>query len=226
MSSGGVTAQPDHSFSYDESSKNAAPVLGGPCCGPAPSDSTSAFTYDASPGVVWKCAAIQSGSGSSPTGCGQTRVTTLGHIYDLYRPLIAPNSLLDDLRACRSFSADTVALMADSSTKPISEVGAGDWVLAESPEPGERGPREVVRSLPHVDEFVVLETSVGSVVTTEDHLYWNCTEAAWQESQGLGVCLIRSSLARQFHSSRLTPGGSVKKRPFLSGLRNSWQIDG
>ncbi len=82
-----------------------------------------------------------------------------------------------------SFSAATEVLMADGTTKPISQVKVGDFVLAEDPETGERGAREVIASLPHTDLLVVLRTGSGEIVTTEDHHFWNATDQQWQESQ-------------------------------------------
>ncbi len=38
----------------------------------------------------------------------------------------------------RSFSGDTLVLMADGSKKPIDEVEVGDWVVATDPETGEQ----------------------------------------------------------------------------------------
>lgn len=86
--------------------------------------------------------------------------------------------------AC-SFSADTEVLMADGSRRPISEVEVGDEVLATDPETGETGARRVDATLPHTDDLLTLETSAGTITTTEDHPYWNETDAEWQEAQDL-----------------------------------------
>lgn len=91
----------------------------------------------------------------------------------------------DAVRAACSFSADTGVLMADGSRRPIAEVDVGDEVLATDPETGETGPREVVATLPHTDDLLTLHTSAGEVTTTEDHRYWNVTDAEWQEAQEL-----------------------------------------
>ena len=66
--------------------------------------------------------------------------------------------------------------MADGTTKPISEVEVGDWVLAEDPETGERGPRRVTH----------LWMPLGhDVATTEDHPFWNATDGEWQRADAL-----------------------------------------
>ena len=94
--------------------------------------------------------------------------------------------VIDDvLTACRSFSADTGVLMADGTTTPIAEVAVGDEVLALNPETGRRAAQVVLRTLPHLDNLLVLETTAGPVWTTEDHLFWNVTDGEWQESQEL-----------------------------------------
>ncbi len=87
--------------------------------------------------------------------------------------------------ATGSFSGSTPVLLADGTTKPISQVRVGDLVLATDPTSGTTGARVVVATLPHVDALLTLRTSAGEIVTTEDHEYWNVTESSWQESQDL-----------------------------------------
>jgi intein/homing endonuclease len=75
--------------------------------------------------------------------------------------------------------------LANGTRVPISEVKEGDYVYATDPETGESGPREVLATLPHTDQLLILRTSSGEIVTTEDHRYWNATDQEWQESQDL-----------------------------------------
>jgi hypothetical protein len=84
-----------------------------------------------------------------------------------------------------SFGGDTRVLMADGSTKPISEIEVGDEVMATDPDTGETGSREVTATLPHSDQLLSLELTSGDVTTTEDHRFWNNTDHAWQESRDL-----------------------------------------
>jgi len=93
----------------------------------------------------------------------------------------------DVAKACglRSFSAETPVLMADGSTKPISEVQVGDMVVAEDPVTGVRGARVVTHLWAHVDELVDLVTEAGSVRTTEDHPFWNESDREWQWANGI-----------------------------------------
>ncbi len=79
-----------------------------------------------------------------------------------------------------SFSAGTEVLMADQKTKPISEVGVGDWVYAWDPETGEEGPRQVTHTWEHTDVLYDLRVEGGILVGTEDHPFWNATDQAWQ----------------------------------------------
>ena len=72
-----------------------------------------------------------------------------------------------------SFSGDTEVLMADGSSKPISEVEAGDRVYAADPETGESGTRAVTRTWLHRDTVVDLDLGGSVVTTTEDHPFWN-----------------------------------------------------
>jgi hypothetical protein len=58
---------------------------------------------------------------------------------------------------------------------------------AAAPVTGETGAREVLATLPHVDQLLSLRTSDGEIVTTEDHRYWNATDREWQQSQDLDL---------------------------------------
>lgn len=100
----------------------------------------------------------------------------------------APRSVADDLvgAAC-SFSAGTTVVMADGSRKAIADVEVGDYVLAEDPETGERGPRRVTHVWKHEDTVVDLEIDGDLVTTTEDHPFWNVTDGEWQQAQDLDV---------------------------------------
>jgi len=84
-----------------------------------------------------------------------------------------------------SFSAETQVLMADGSTKPISEIRIGDRVIAFDPETGERGDRVVSRLWVHDDVLVDLHVGGGSIKTTEDHPFWNQTDGEWQQASNL-----------------------------------------
>jgi len=101
----------------------------------------------------------------------------------------APTGKLDDVvRLACSFSAETGVLMADgTTTKSISQIEIGDWVLAEDPETGERGARQVTRLWVHEDTLVDLEINGVDVTTTEDHPFWNATDTEWQRADALDV---------------------------------------
>ncbi len=87
-------------------------------------------------------------------------------------------------KAC-SFGGETLVLMADGSTKPISEIEPGDMVLAQDPETGEIGARRVTDAWVHDDDLVRLEIDGDVVRTTEDHPFWNDTDKQWQRADQL-----------------------------------------
>jgi hypothetical protein len=95
------------------------------------------------------------------------------------------NSLGRKLFGACSFSGDTPVLMADGTSKPISEIKVGDEVLATDPETGESGAREVTRLWVHDDEVVKLEVNDDELITTEDHPFWNATDQQWQRADEL-----------------------------------------
>lgn len=89
-------------------------------------------------------------------------------------------------RALCSFDADTRVLMADGTTKPISEVEPGDHVLATDPVTGEHGARQVTHTWVHDDVLIDLELADGhAITTTEDHPFWNHTDQQWQTAETL-----------------------------------------
>ena len=82
-----------------------------------------------------------------------------------------------------SFSGDTEVLMADGTTRPIAEIVLGEYVWAHDPESGETGAREVIGVWPHKDLLLEYVIGEGSVITTEDHHFWNVTDDEWQETR-------------------------------------------
>jgi RHS repeat-associated protein len=85
----------------------------------------------------------------------------------------------------RSFTGDTLVLMADGTKKPISEIKVGDEVLAADPETGEQGPHRVTALFEHPDEVVDLDVDGQIVTTTEDHPFWNATDQRFEEAKDL-----------------------------------------
>ncbi len=94
--------------------------------------------------------------------------------------------LADTARVACSFTGDTQVLMADHSTKPISQVKPGDQVLATNPQTGEQGPRTVTALIVHQDTVVELALADGSVVsTTHNHRFYDTTDKAWETADQL-----------------------------------------
>ncbi|MEV4283405.1 polymorphic toxin-type HINT domain-containing protein [Actinoplanes xinjiangensis] len=87
----------------------------------------------------------------------------------------------------KSFDGDTQVLMADGSTKKISELRVGDWVLATDPETGESGPRQIKATWVHDDDLYVMNIDGHPLITTEDHPFWNETDRQWQEAEKIDV---------------------------------------
>ncbi|MCW6005385.1 hypothetical protein K1W54_12445 [Micromonospora sp. CPCC 205371] len=106
--------------------------------------------------------------------------------------------LIDGVRAACSFSADTHVLMADGTTKPISEIKVGDQVLAADPETGQQEPRTVTQLWFHEDTLKGLQVNDHVIETTEDHPFWNADDGRWQPAGSLdsGDLLITKTGAR------------------------------
>ncbi|WP_460707504.1 polymorphic toxin-type HINT domain-containing protein [Myceligenerans halotolerans] len=92
-------------------------------------------------------------------------------------------------QACRakSFSGDTLVLMADGTHKPIEEVKVGDEVIATDPETGEQGAREVTHVWVHQDDLFEFEVEGELIVTTEDHPFWSVTDESWERTEQLAL---------------------------------------
>ena len=100
-----------------------------------------------------------------------------------------------------SFSGDTLVLMADGTTTPISQIQPGDLVWATDPETGTSTAEEVLAIWVHQDTLINLaltaegqlanpadpSTTVGltTIVTTADHPFWNHTDQQWQPATSL-----------------------------------------
>ncbi|MFV2126354.1 polymorphic toxin-type HINT domain-containing protein [Micromonospora sp. LOL_013] len=100
-----------------------------------------------------------------------------------------------NLSACKnSFAAKTEVLMADGSTKKISDVNVGDEVLATDPESGVTAARMVTAvivgsGIKHLVRVAVKSQSTGeregSVVATADHPVWSVTGGKWIDAEDL-----------------------------------------
>ena len=89
-------------------------------------------------------------------------------------------------RAC-SFDADTHVVMADGSTKPISEIQVGDKVLATDPETGEQAAKEVTYVWVHDDTVIDLVVDGEVITTTEDHPFWSVTDERFEQADELAA---------------------------------------
>ncbi|MGW7483467.1 DNRLRE domain-containing protein [Nonomuraea muscovyensis] len=88
------------------------------------------------------------------------------------------------VRRCNSFTPDTRVLMADGSTKPISEVEVGDEVLATDPETGETVAKPVLALIGGDGDKNLVQISIadetegksggvdGVIVATDKHPFW------------------------------------------------------
>ncbi|MFE5940320.1 polymorphic toxin-type HINT domain-containing protein [Streptomyces sp. NPDC056470] len=96
-----------------------------------------------------------------------------------------------------SFTAGTVILMADGTTKPIEEVKTGDSILATDPETGEtstetvtaeiagQGTKNLVRVTVDTDGSAGDQTA--TVTATDGHPFWVPELGEWVEAAGLTV---------------------------------------
>ena len=91
-----------------------------------------------------------------------------------------------------SFSAETLVLLADGTTKPINKVLPGDQVLATDPSNQTTTPREVTAQHINQDtDFTDLTLqSHGArflLHTTQSHPFWDTAEQKWTEASRLTI---------------------------------------
>ncbi|TMR08216.1 hypothetical protein ETD86_48775 [Nonomuraea turkmeniaca] len=110
------------------------------------------------------------------------------------------------VRRCNSFTPDAEVLMADGTTKPISEVRVGDEVLATDPETGESQARPVLAVFAGESERNLAQVTVTDrrrieagdsgevIVATDEHPFWVEKLDRWMFATDLKPCMwLRTS---------------------------------
>ncbi|UWE09085.1 RHS repeat-associated core domain-containing protein [Actinacidiphila bryophytorum] len=100
---------------------------------------------------------------------------------------------LEDFLKCssNSFPGGTPVLMAAGGTKPISQVAAGDEVMATDPITGLTGPHKVTRVIRTLTDTDFTDLTVGSpggpavITSTQHHPYWDVTRHRWVDAADL-----------------------------------------
>ncbi|GAA3801099.1 RHS repeat-associated core domain-containing protein [Nocardioides panacisoli] len=93
--------------------------------------------------------------------------------------------LLDDAAHACSFEGDTLVLMADGSTKPISKIRVGDKVLATDPGTGQQRAERVEKVFVHWDTITDLKIGGEVISTTRDHPFWSSTDGEFERADNL-----------------------------------------
>ncbi|MGW3961041.1 RICIN domain-containing protein [Amycolatopsis sp. NPDC005003] len=92
-------------------------------------------------------------------------------------------------RGCNSFAPDTRVLLADGSTRPISEIEEGDLVAATDPETGETYAEPVVNVIVGLGDKHLVQLSTGDgepVTATANHPIW-VDGRGWTEAGAIGI---------------------------------------
>ncbi|MCG5446106.1 hypothetical protein NIE79_004671 [Micromonospora sp. NIE79] len=83
-------------------------------------------------------------------------------------------------KALCSFSAETKVVMADGTSKMISDLRVGDKVLAADPVTGATSGRTVTHTWIHEDRLRDLKIDGKIISTTEGHPFWNASAGRWE----------------------------------------------
>ncbi|EFC82514.1 Hedgehog/intein hint domain protein [Parafrankia sp. EUN1f] len=97
-------------------------------------------------------------------------------------------------RSClkpHSFDGNTHVLMADGTTRKISDIKVGDKVWATNPETAHTGPRTVTALITGtgdkhlVDITVATPTGPATLTATDHHPFWDTTDHTWTDAEDL-----------------------------------------
>ncbi|MGW4892309.1 RHS repeat-associated core domain-containing protein [Kitasatospora sp. NPDC004240] len=120
---------------------------------------------------------------------------------------------MSSINGCHSFPPDTLVLMADGTTRPISQLEVGDEVLATDPLTGTSGTRSIYATITTPDDTAYTDLSfeaqdgiIPLLTSTSHHPYWNETTKRWvnaaeirggdtiatADGRGLTVATVRS----------------------------------
>lgn len=101
---------------------------------------------------------------------------------------VAANGGRSAAQTClKSFTGDTLVLMADGSKKPISDLEVGDQVIATDPETGQRVSRKITFVWVHQDQVLDLVVDGDTITTTEDHPFWSVTDQRFERADQLSA---------------------------------------
>ncbi|MEU0957160.1 RHS repeat-associated core domain-containing protein [Streptomyces niveus] len=89
-----------------------------------------------------------------------------------------------------SFTADTLVLLADGTSKPIKEIQIGDQVLATDPKTGESGPRPVTALIEGMGDKQLVDISLAdgktsTLTATDGHPFWVPALGRWVDADEL-----------------------------------------
>ncbi|MFF0553406.1 polymorphic toxin-type HINT domain-containing protein [Streptomyces sp. NPDC004311] len=93
--------------------------------------------------------------------------------------------------AKHSFTAGTMVLLADGTSKPIEELTEGDEVIATDPETGETAKQPVTATIyteddkTYVDLSIQTPDGIKTITTTGHHPFWSESDQAWKNAQDL-----------------------------------------
>ncbi|HEX7168832.1 MAG TPA: RHS repeat-associated core domain-containing protein, partial [Acidimicrobiales bacterium] len=88
---------------------------------------------------------------------------------------------------CNSFTPSTRVVMADGTTRRITDVRVGYKVKAADPSSGRSGPRTVRAVIrgSGVKALVVLATALGTVTATAEHPFWVENRSEWVDAEDI-----------------------------------------
>ncbi|MEV8322833.1 polymorphic toxin type 43 domain-containing protein [Kitasatospora sp. NPDC056731] len=135
--------------------------------------------------AIIECGALVADVASGEAAAGSTALAGAG---------IATTATAARMLACgggNSFTPDTPVLLADGTSKPISEVKPGDKVVATDPESGSTNAEPVTNTITGSDDrdFTDLTvadladpTKTSTITSTQGHPYWDETTRRWTEA--------------------------------------------
>lgn len=157
--------------------------------------STTGILKDIGMGAAWGAAGSAAGGAAAPAikAVGKAVGGAIGKAAGKLRSGGGPKagSTCPD----NSFTAGTLVLMADGTTKPIEDLQPGDKVLATDPETGETATKDVTASILGQGSKNLVEITIDTdgdpnttpdrITATDKHPFWVLDLATWKDATEL-----------------------------------------
>ena len=154
-------------------------------------------------------------------GIGKDGISAGGRTNDAIEEGVVPGSRTEASCGGGSFSSDTRVVMADGTTKALTEIRVGEMVEATDTATGKTTARTVSRVwINHDTDLMDVTLDVGGtralIHGTQDHLFWSSSRHSWVKADHLKI-------GERLHTNRDVVA-TVTKTEELPGTADMWDL--